>query len=73
MAGGWQVALRSKNVFGPYEDKIVLAQGPTPTNSPHQGAWVDTPDGKQNWFLHFQDQGAYGRVVHLEPLSWQND
>ncbi|MVN76008.1 family 43 glycosylhydrolase [Hymenobacter sp. HMF4947] len=70
---GWQVALRSKNVFGPYEDKIVLAQGPTPTNGPHQGAWVDTPDGQQDWFLHFQDQGAYGRVVHLEPMSWKND
>lgn len=70
---GWQVGLRSKNVFGPYEDKIVLAQGPTPTNGPHQGAWVDTPDGKENWFLHFQDQGAYGRVVHLEPMRWQND
>jgi beta-xylosidase len=70
---GWQVALRSKNVFGPYEDKIVLAQGKSSTNGPHQGAWVDTPDGKQDWFLHFQDQGAYGRVVHLQPMTWKND
>ncbi|MFD1874089.1 glycoside hydrolase 43 family protein [Hymenobacter bucti] len=70
---GWQVALRSKNVFGPYEDKIVMAQGKSKTNGPHQGAWVDTPDGKQDWFLHFQDQEAYGRVVHLQPMSWQND
>jgi len=70
---GWQVALRSKNVFGPYEDKIVLAQGTSPVNGPHQGAWVDTPDGRQDWFLHFQDQGAYGRVVHLQPMSWKND
>ncbi|QKG57990.1 glycosyl hydrolase 43 family protein [Hymenobacter sp. BRD128] len=70
---GWQVALRSKNVFGPYEDKIVLAQGKSPINGPHQGAWVDTPDGQQDWFLHFQDQGAYGRVVHLQPMTWQND
>ncbi len=70
---GWQVVLRSKNVFGPYEDKIVLAQGQTTTNGPHQGAWVDTPDGKEDWFLHFQDQGAYGRVVHLEPMTWKSD
>jgi beta-xylosidase len=70
---GWQVVLRSKNVFGPYEDKIVMAQGKSPTNGPHQGAWVDTPDGKQDWFLHFQDQNAYGRVVHLQPMTWQND
>jgi beta-xylosidase len=70
---GWQVALRSKNVFGPYEDKVMLAQGKSPINGPHQGAWVDTPDGKQDWFLHFQDQGAYGRVVHLQPMTWKND
>jgi beta-xylosidase len=70
---GWQVALRSKSVFGPYEDKIVLAQGQSLVNGPHQGAWVDTPDGKQDWFLHFQDQGAYGRVVHLQPMTWKND
>ena len=70
---GWQVALRSKQVFGPYEDKIVLAQGTTSINGPHQGAWVDTPDGREDWFVHFQDRGAYGRVVHLQPLVWQND
>ncbi|WP_151086876.1 glycoside hydrolase family 43 protein [Hymenobacter baengnokdamensis] len=70
---GWQVALRSKSVFGPYEDKIVLAQGKSPINGPHQGAWVDTPDGKEDWFLHFQDQDAYGRVVHLQPMTWKND
>ncbi len=70
---GWQVALRSKQVFGPYEDKIVLAQGQSPVNGPHQGAWVDTPDGREDWFLHFQDQGPYGRVVHLQPMTWQND
>jgi len=70
---GWQVVLRSRNPFGPYEDKIVLAQGKTPVNGPHQGAWVDTPGGKEDWFLHFQDLGAYGRVVHLQPMVWKND
>ena len=69
---GWQVALRSKNVYGPYEDKIVLAQGKTNVNGPHQGAWVDTPTG-ENWFFHFQDKEAYGRIVHLEPMTWKND
>lgn len=69
---GWQVAARSKNVYGPYEDKIVLAQGKSPVNGPHQGAWVDTPTG-EDWFLHFQDVGAYGRIVHLQPMKWVND
>ncbi len=68
---GWQVVLRSKNIFGPYEDRIVLAQGGTDINGPHQGALVDTPDGGW-WFLHFQDVGVYGRVVHLQPVEWQD-
>jgi beta-xylosidase len=69
---GWQLALRSKNVFGPYERKVVMTQGKTNINGPHQGAWVDTPAG-EDWFVHFQDTYAYGRVVHLQPMRWQND
>jgi len=70
---GWQLVLRSKNVYGPYEWKKVMEQGTTDINGPHQGAWVDTPDGKQDWFFHFQDMYAYGRVVHLQPMKWIND
>jgi beta-xylosidase len=66
---GWQVVLRSKNIFGPYEDRIVLEQGRTPINGPHQGALVDTPGGG-HWFVHFQDAGVYGRVTHLQPVVW---
>ena len=69
---GWQTVLRSKNIYGPYEEKIVLQQGTTDINGPHQGAWVDTPDGS-DWFIHFQDRGVYGRVVHLQPMSWEDD
>jgi beta-xylosidase len=69
---GWQLALRSKNIYGPYEERVVLAQGTTPINGPHQGAWVETQTG-ESWFIHFQDKGAYGRVVHLEPMRWVND
>lgn len=69
---GWQLVLRSKNIYGPYEVKNVLAQGSTAINGPHQGAWVTTQTG-EDWFLHFQDRGAYGRVVHLQPMTWKND
>jgi beta-xylosidase len=72
VATGWQLILRSKNVFGPYEEKISLAQGKTNINGPHQGAWVTTQTG-EDWFLHFQDRGAYGRIVHLQPMNWTND
>ena len=67
---GWQTVLRSKNIWGPYEWKIVMAQGNTNINGPHQGAWVDTSHGKEDWFFHFQDKEAYGRVVHLQPMKW---
>lgn len=66
---GWQLILRSKNIFGPYETKIAMEQGKTDINGPHQGAWVDTETG-EHWFLNFQDLEAYGRVVHLNPMKW---
>jgi beta-xylosidase len=69
---GWQLALRSKNIYGPYERKVVMDQGSTAINGPHQGAWVDTKTG-EDWFFHFQDKEAYGRVVHLQPMKWVND
>ena len=72
VATGWQLVLRSKNVYGPYEERIVMDQGSSPVNGPHQGAWVDNKNG-EDWFLHFQDIGAYGRVVHLQPMKWVNN
>lgn len=69
---GWQTVLRSKNIYGPYERRVVMDQGNTTINGPHQGAWVDTKTG-EHWFLHFQDKDAYGRVVHLQPMKWIND
>src|SRR5690606_24711296 len=72
VATGWQLVLRSKNIFGPFERKVVLEQGKSPVNGPHQGAWIDTQTG-EDWFVHFQDKDAYGRVVHLQPMKWVND
>ncbi len=70
---GWQVELRSRNPFGPYEEYVGLAQGKVKTvNGPHQGAWIDTQNG-EDWFIHFQDKHAYGRVTHLQPARWVDD
>jgi len=66
---GWQTVLRSKNIWGPYEKRKVMDQGKSKVNGPHQGAWVQTQTG-EDWFFHFQDKGAYGRVVHLQPMKW---
>ena len=68
---GFQLAMRSKSPFGPYEHKNVLAQGKTAINGPHQGGWIHTKAG-EDWFLHFQDKEAYGRVVHLNPVDWSS-
>lgn len=69
---GWQTVLRSRRILGPYEERIVLHQGNTRVNGPHQGAWVDTESG-EDWFLHFQDVGSAGRIVHLQPMHWVDD
>lgn len=71
VAEGWQSVFRARDIRGPYDHRIVLAQGSTPINGPHQGALVDTPAG-DCWFLHFQDKAAYGRVVHLQPVAWRD-
>ena len=68
---GWQLAMRSKSPYGPYEWKRVMWQGKTDINGPHQGGWVHTAQG-EDWFLHFSDNGAYGRVVYLQPVDWSS-
>jgi beta-xylosidase len=72
VATGWQSVFRSRSPFGPYEERRVLEQGNSGVNGPHQGAWVTSPRG-EDWFLHFQDRGPYGRVVHLQPMGWTAD
>ena len=69
---GFQLAMRAKTPYGPYEAKKVLAQGQTAVNGPHQGGWVHTAMG-EDWFLHFQDKECYGRVVHLQPVTWKDN
>jgi beta-xylosidase len=69
VATGWQLILRSRHVYGPYDEKVVLEQGSTPINGPHQGAIVEVASGDP-WFVHFQDADPYGRIVHLQPVRW---
>jgi beta-xylosidase len=72
VSGGAEAVLRSRSIYGPYEHRVVLAQGSTKINGPHQGAYVETPDG-EGWFVHFQSVGAHGRIVHLEPVHWEDN
>lgn len=68
---GSETVLRARNIYGPYEHRTVLSQGTTQVQGPHQGGYVETPSG-QGWFVHFHSAGAYGRIVYLEPVRWQD-
>lgn len=72
VATGWQLVMKSDNIYGPYEARNVMDQGSSDINGPHQGAWVDTPSG-EHWFIHFQEKQPFGRIVHLNPLEWKED
>ncbi len=72
VAVGYQAVFRSRKITGPYESRVVLEQGMSPINGPHQGAWISTPAG-EHWFLHFQEVPTMGRVVHLQPMRWEKD
>jgi hypothetical protein len=69
---GWQYVFRAGSIFGPWEARIVLEQGGSDVNGPHQGAWVIGADGEE-WFLHFQHTRQHGRILHLQPLAWGED
>ena len=69
---GFQLAMRSKSPYGPYEYMKVLDQGKSVINGPHQGAWIHTALG-EDWFMHFQDKECYGRVIHLQPVTWKDN
>ena len=69
---GWQGCIRSRDIKGPYEYKSVMHQGNTSIVGAHQGGWITAPDGS-DWFLHFQDVGALGRIIHLQPMRIADD
>lgn len=69
---GYQVVLRASNILGPYDKKTILERGSTAINGPHQGSWIDLPSGEA-WFYHFQQNGGWGRIGHLEPAQWGAD
>jgi hypothetical protein len=69
---GWQYVFRSRDLIGPWEARVVLEQGGSDVNGPHQGAWVAGAEGEE-WFLHFQHTPQHGRILHLQPLAWAED
>jgi beta-xylosidase len=67
---GWQVCLRSKHIYGPYESKIIYQdESSYPNNGLHQGGMVQLKNGDW-WFIIMQDRGPIGRVPNLLPVTW---
>ena len=79
--GGWpsgQAVFRSKNIFGPYEEKMLFEKfiNGAP-NTIHQGALIDVADEngdiKEWWTILQQDLGCLGRMPNLQPVTWVDD
>ncbi len=85
--GGWpsgQAVFRSKNIFGPYEEKMLVEKTINgKVNTVHQGAlffvpasptqeMADEGDG-QWWTIMQEDLGCLGRMPNLQPVRWEND
>lgn len=68
---GFQVALRSKNIYGPYEQKIAIRDTSFGSNyGIHQGALIQTQTGEW-WTMLFVDSGPFGRFPSLQPVTWE--
>ncbi|MFA7485656.1 MAG: family 43 glycosylhydrolase, partial [Phycisphaerae bacterium] len=69
---GFQVALRSENIYGPYEQKVVIRDTTDgPNYGIHQGALIQTQTGEW-WTMLFADSGPFGRFPSLQPVTWQD-
>jgi len=67
---GIQVALRSRNIYGPYEQKVVIRETTPGVNfGIHQGALIKTQTGEW-WTILFVDSGPFGRFPSLQPITW---
>jgi beta-xylosidase len=68
---GIQVAFRSKKIYGPYDEKVVISEKTHGTNfGIHQGALIKTLTGEW-WTMLFVDNGPFGRFPSLQPVTWE--
>ena len=64
-----QVCYRSSCLQGPWEKRIILEDSLGGFPYAGQGTIVDDAEGNW-WGVVFQDRGAVGRVLTLEPCRW---
>ena len=69
---GLEVCMRSKNIYGPYESRIISSDDMNYADAGlHQGGFVDTKEGETFFFI-FQDRDYVGRVPVLQPVIWKD-
>ena len=67
-----QTVFRSKDVFGPYEEKVLVEKRyGKDINTIHQGALLEDIAGKW-WTVMQEDLGAFGRFPNLLPVTWED-
>ncbi len=70
-----QIILRSKDIYGPYERRIVMERGNGFDRSACQGSLLEAPNGSW-WFIHQLVQNCpnpfQGRPQCLEPVTWKD-
>lgn len=67
--GRQEICYRSKNIEGPYESKVIFKSDFGGFPYAGQGTIVDGKNGE--WYgVIFQDRGAVGRILTIEPCSW---
>jgi beta-xylosidase len=67
---GFEACFRSKNIYGPYEEKTILRDDMNLTGKGvHQGGIVQTQTG-ECWMIIFQDRDGVGRCPTLQPVTW---
>lgn len=70
---GIQACMRSKNIYGPYETKILSGDDMNYSGCGlHQGGFVELENG-ETWFFTFQDRDYIGRVPVLQPVTWKDE
>lgn len=70
---GVQMISRSRNLYGPYETKVLIDDDINYADAGvHQGGYVETLEG-ESWAYTFQDRDYMGRCVMLYPMKWEED
>ncbi|MBB6734692.1 family 43 glycosylhydrolase [Cohnella sp. CBP 2801] len=67
--------LRSKHLYGPYEEKeLIHTHGMDADREPNQGGLVQTVSGEWYFVSHQGTGGHYeGRTLHLLPVTWVDE